>query len=170
MSSILLTIVGSVLVTLIATLVFRNLATPERRLDYELTELSVDDPTFERCMAHLLGPPLVGGNRVTTLKNGDEIFPAMLAAIRSAERTITFETYIYWSGEIGHEFADALAERARAGVHVHVLLDWLGSRSLDADSIELLSQAVPEVERVPSLAVVQPRADEQPHAPQDSCG
>ena len=51
----------------------------------------------------------------------------MLAAIRGAKRTIDFETYIYWSGAIGREFADALAERARAGVKVNVLLDWVGS-------------------------------------------
>ena len=52
----------------------------------------------------------------------------MLEAIRGAQQTITFETYIYWSGDIGREFADALAERARAGVKVHVLLDWVGSQ------------------------------------------
>ena len=74
-------------------------------------------------MGSLLGPGIVGGNRVQELLNGEQIFPAMLAAIRSAQRSITFETYIYWSGDIGREFAEALAERARAGVKVHVLLD-----------------------------------------------
>ena len=67
------------------------------------------------------------GNRFEALLNGDQIFPSMLSAIRSAQRSITFETYIYWSGAIGKAFADALAERARAGVKVHVLLDWVGS-------------------------------------------
>jgi cardiolipin synthase len=52
-------------------------------------------------MSTLLGPPLLTGNRVDTLLNGDEIFPAMLEAIRNARRTITFETYIYWSGTSG---------------------------------------------------------------------
>ena len=70
----------------------------------------------------------MSGNRYRVLVNGDQIFPAMLAAIRGARKTINFETYIYWSGAIGKEFADALAERARAGVKVHVLLDWVGSR------------------------------------------
>ena len=56
----------------------------------------------------------------------------MLAAIRDAKETITFESYIYWSGSIGREFAEALSERARAGVKVHVLLDWLGSNKLDS--------------------------------------
>ncbi len=135
------------LVTLFATLIFRNLATPERKLNYQLREMAVDDPTFERCMAHLLGPPLVDGNRVTTLLNGDEIFPAMLAAVRNAKTNITFETYIYWSGHIGQEFVDALSERARAGIRVHVLLDWLGSNRMNATEIEELRQAGVEIER-----------------------
>jgi cardiolipin synthase len=133
--------------TFLFTLLVRNLAAPERKLDYQLRDLAVDDPTFERCMAHLLGPPLVGGNRITTLNNGDEIFPAMLAAIRNATSTITFETYIYWSGQVGKEFVDALTERARAGVRVHVLLDWLGSNRMSAAEIRELSSAGVEVER-----------------------
>lgn len=133
--------------TFLLMLLVRNLAAPERKLDYELQELSVDDPTFERCMAHLLGPPLVGGNRITTLNNGDEIFPAMLAAARNAKSNITFETYIYWTGQIGKEFVKALTERARAGVHVHVLLDWLGSNRMRAAEIEELRSSGVEVER-----------------------
>src|SRR4051794_20775824 len=61
----------------------------------------VDDPQFARTMGHLLGPPLDGGHTVTTLNNGDEIFPAMLEAIASARKTITFETFIYYDGDIG---------------------------------------------------------------------
>ena len=68
----------------------------------------VDDPQFARSMGVLLGPGLLEGNRVDTLLNGDQIFPAMLEAIRGAKKTITFETYIYWSGKVGKEFADAL--------------------------------------------------------------
>ena len=128
-------------VTLALSILKRNLVTPERKLDYRLHELALADPTFERCMAHLLGPPLVDGNRITSLLNGDEIFPAMLAAIRSAKVTITFETYIYWSGKVGREFADALAERAKAGVRVHVLLDWIGSNKLDAAALAELQEA-----------------------------
>lgn len=68
----------------------------------------------------------VCGNDLSLLRNGEEIFPAMLDAIRGARRTICFETYIYWDGEIAEEFAEALAERAAAGVAVYVLLDWYG--------------------------------------------
>src|SRR6187549_3851860 len=137
----LLIIVITALITLALSILKRNLVTPERKLDYRLHELALNDPTFERCMAHLLGPPLVDGNRITSLSNGDEIFSAMLAAIRSAQATITFETYIYWSGKIGREFATALIERASAGVKVHVLLDWVGSNHLDATVIAELEQA-----------------------------
>lgn len=148
-----LVIIGvTALVTLFSTLIFRNFASPERKLDYQLRELAVDDPTFERCMAHLLGPPLVDGNRVTALNNGDEIFPAMLTALRNAQSTINFETYIYWAGKVGQDFADALSERARAGVRVHVLLDWLGSNRMSKSAMDKLSTAGVEVERYRPLS------------------
>src|SRR5215217_3741190 len=91
----------------------------------------VDDPQFARTMGHLLGPPLDGGNTVKTLNNGDEIFPAMLEAIAAARKTITFETFIYYRGDIGRRFTDALEERARAGVKVHLLIDAVGSGRID---------------------------------------
>ena len=93
-------------------------------------------------MGLLLGPSIVEGNKATELINGDAIFPAMLKAIREARKTILFETYIYWSGEIGDEFADALAERARAGVKVLVLLDWVGSAKIAPNLIETMSRPV----------------------------
>jgi cardiolipin synthase A/B len=101
----------------------------------------VASPQFLRSMGVLLGPALEPGNRVDTLVNGDEIFPAMLAAIKGARRSITFESYIYWKGEVGKEFADALAERARAGVKVHVLLDWAGSHKMDQDTLNEMGRA-----------------------------
>ncbi|MDP1567652.1 MAG: phospholipase D-like domain-containing protein, partial [Polaromonas sp.] len=72
---------------------------------------------------------------------GDQIFPSMLEAIRGARRSITFETYIYWSGDIGKQFADALTERARAGVQVHVLLDWVGSQKIDETFLQTMEAA-----------------------------
>jgi len=86
-------------------------------------------------------PAILEGNRFDVLVNGDEIFPAMLSAIRSAEKSVTFESYIYWSGSIGREFADALSERARAGVKVHVLLDWLGSSKLDSTQLAAMQES-----------------------------
>ncbi len=108
---------------------------------------ALSDAAFARELGVLLGPPFLDGNRVTTLLNGDQIFPAMLAAIRSASVSITFETYIYWSGDIGRAFADALAERARHGVKVHVLLDWVGSAKMDEQLIEAMKDAGVEVHK-----------------------
>lgn len=95
-------------------------------------------------MGAILGAPFIGGNRVVTLNNGDQIFPAMLKAIRAAKRTITFETYVFEEGEVPRRFAEALAERARAGVKVHALLDAHGAsksrvyhRMLRAAGVEL---------------------------------
>jgi cardiolipin synthase len=100
-----------------------------------------------RSLGVLLGPPIIDGNKVEVLVNGDQIFPAMLAAIRAAEKTITFETYIYWSETIGKEFSEALAERARAGVKVHVMLDFIGSVKMEESILERMKQAGVQVER-----------------------
>ena len=134
--------------TLGVTLIVLNLSSGERKIDHRIAHLyGVGDPQFLRAMGNLLGPPLVKGNSVVELLNGDEIFPAMLSAIRGATRTITFETYIYWSGSIGAEFAEALCERARAGVKVHVLLDWVGSGKMEPAYLERMKQAGAQVER-----------------------
>jgi cardiolipin synthase len=98
-------------------------------------------------MGSLLGPPIVPGSCVTALCNGDEIFPAMLEAIRGAAKTICFETFIYWSGSIGREFAEALSERARAGVKVHVMLDWVGANRIDESLVKMMTDAGVQVVR-----------------------
>ncbi len=108
---------------------------------------AVDDPQFLRSMGSLLEPGILASNHVTTLINGDQIFPAMLDAIHSAQKTICLETYIYWSGDIGRQFTDALAERARAGVKVHVLIDWVGSRRIDSSLLNWMRRSGVEVER-----------------------
>jgi cardiolipin synthase A/B len=89
----------------------------------------VSDPEFIGSALALADPVLVPGNKLQLLHNGDEYFPAMLAAIRSAKKTINFEAFIFYSDPIGDQFRDALSERARAGVEVRVLLDGIGSSS-----------------------------------------
>jgi cardiolipin synthase len=132
--------------TLLATFVVLNLVPPEPEVDPKVVRLyATDSEQFRRDMGAMLGPPIVAGNRIEALQNGDEMFPAMLAAIRGAEHTITLETYIYWSGRIGQAFADALAERARAGVRVHVLLDWVGSQRIEQRLIDQMTNAGVEV-------------------------
>jgi cardiolipin synthase len=101
-------------------------------------QFTVRDLAFVQTMHALTGSPIVDGNRVEILRNGVQIFPAMLAAIRGAQKTINLEFYIYWDGEIGRQFAEALAERARAGVHVKVILDSVGSAQMSEALIEFL--------------------------------
>ncbi|HEY5121237.1 MAG TPA: hypothetical protein VII84_06645, partial [Acidimicrobiales bacterium] len=80
-----------------------------------------------RTLVEVVETPGTEGNRVTALHNGCQIFPAMFGAIRSAEHTIDFLTFVYWKGEIGTEMGEALCHRAKAGVRVRVLLDAWGS-------------------------------------------
>lgn len=139
-------IFASVLATLIVGLIVTNFTLGEKKVTRDIPHLyTVHDAQFRRTMGVMLGPTIVAGNRVDTLLNGDQIFPAMLQAIGAAEHTITFETFIYWSGEVGKEFAEALAERARAGVKVHVLLDWVGSNKMEDAQIEAMKQAGVEI-------------------------
>ncbi len=134
--------------TLLAVFLTFNIKPGEKRIERQLQRLySIDDPQFRRSMSVLLGPPILDGNQVVVLRNGDQIFPSMLKAIRGAEHTITFETYIYWSETIGKEFSDALAERARAGVKVHVLLDFIGSMKMDAAAMQSMKDAGVQLER-----------------------
>ena len=133
--------------TSLLTLVLLNLHAGEKQIRYQLSHrFSVTDPQFLRCMSQLLGPGIVPGNRITALHNGDQMFPAMLAAIRGANKSITFETYIYWSGEIGKKFSEAFCERARAGVQAHVMIDWEGSGKIESKYVDELKAAGVEVE------------------------
>jgi cardiolipin synthase len=103
-------------------------------------EMAADSPAFLDSMEGSTGVPLMGGNLVTILNNGDEFYPSMLEAIRSARRSITIEAYIYWRGEIGLEFAEAIAERARAGVAVKLLLDTVGSATIGYEILDTLAR------------------------------
>ena len=141
-------IAGGIVLALVGFFLWANLGSNEKKIERRLERLySLEDPRFTQELGALLGPPLVDGNRLRALLNGDQIFPPMLAAIRAAKQTITFETYIYWSGDIGREFVEALSERARAGVKVHVLLDWVGSAKMDKPMLDALKAAGVQVER-----------------------
>jgi len=129
-----------------AVLLIANLTLGDKRIDEQVpTHYAVEDRQFLRSMNVLLGPQLMPGNRARALLNGDQIFADMLAAIRGARRSITFETYIYWSGAIGGQFTEALIERAQAGVKVHLLYDALGSQRIDHKAIERMRVAGVEV-------------------------
>ncbi len=138
----------SSILTLFVCFVAINLLPGEKRLEERVVApYAVEDEAFGRAMGTLFGPPLVAGNRVEPLENGAQIFPAMLEAIRGAQRSVNFETYIYWSGHIGTAFADAMAERARAGIKVHLILDAVGSGKIDESALKTMSAAGVEIER-----------------------
>ena len=98
-----------------------------------------------RVLEALVGVPFTEGNRIDVLRNGDEIFPAWLEAIRTATRTIDLLTYLWGKGPVTGEIASALVERARAGVRVRVLLDALGSKGVDRSLVERLRGAGAQV-------------------------
>ena len=140
-------IIGAI-VTAACMVIARNLSSPEKKIRYAIDpDCSAGDAQFVRAMSNMLGPPLLDGNRVTPLQNGAQIFPAMLEAIRCARKTVTFETFIYWSGSTGKRFAEAIIERAHGGVRVHVLLDWLGAAKIDHELVQQMEAAGVEVVR-----------------------
>ncbi len=133
---------------LVVGLLVSNFIGGEKKIQQPIKRLyALEDPRFMQELGVLLGPPFVQGTGVRALLNGDEIFPPMLAAIRAAQVSITFETYIYWQGDIGREFAAALAERASQGVKVHVLLDWVGSAKMEDGLVEQMTQSGVQVQR-----------------------
>ncbi|HEY5973012.1 MAG TPA: phospholipase D-like domain-containing protein, partial [Pseudoxanthomonas sp.] len=137
-----LIVTGTLIATFLAFILAMNFATPEKKLERAVVHRhAIADSAFRREMSVMLGPAILPGNRVVALQDGDEIFPEMLHAIRAAKVSITFETYIYWSGEIGKEFTQALSGRARAGIPVNVIIDWAGSVKMDDDLLAQMQQA-----------------------------
>ena len=140
-------LVIAIVATAVVTVFALNFIGSEKRIQHEIVHrYTIDNAQFRREIGTLLGPALIGGNRIENLENGDAIFPPMLAAIQGAQRSINMETYIYWSGDIGDRFAEALEERARAGVAVHVLLDWAGSQRIEDELLQEMKDAGIQVE------------------------
>ena len=138
----------TILVTGFCFVIFMNFITAEKQIQRNLKpHYAIANPQFSRSVSALLGPPFIAGNDIQVFINGDDIFPAMLNAIKNAKDTITFETFIYWSGSIGEEFSRALSERAQAGVDVHVLLDWLGSIKMETAQIDKMREAGVQIQR-----------------------
>ncbi|MFI1676417.1 phosphatidylserine/phosphatidylglycerophosphate/cardiolipin synthase family protein [Streptomyces sp. NPDC020607] len=96
---------------------------------------------IRRRLERLIGIAATEGNALVPLRNGDEIFAAMLAGIRRAEHTVDMMTFVYWKGDIALQFAETLAERARAGVRVRLLLDGFGSRLIETEQLAVMEQA-----------------------------
>ena len=142
------TIFFTAVATVLLVVLAMNFATPEKKMERKIEHrYSIDDPQFRREMSVMLGPSVIQGNQVTALQNGVEIFAAMLEAIDGARVSVNFETYIYWSGEIGKKFADALSAKAREGIPVNVVIDWAGSIKMDEELLEQMEKAGVNVHR-----------------------
>jgi cardiolipin synthase A/B len=109
---------------------------------YQLAdEIQVDSPDFLRAAEAVTGAPISEGNHAEVLINGDAIFPAFLETMRSAEATLNVQTYVYWKGEIADQVADAICERAKAGVRCNVILDALGAAKMSPRLITEMEEA-----------------------------
>jgi cardiolipin synthase len=108
---------------------------PKYGLDHDF---AIESSEFLHSMAGATNTPFMPGNRIDILNNGDQFYPAMLEAIGQARRAITFEAYIYWAGEVGRKFSEAMAAKARSGVAVKILLDAVGSPDIGGEILETL--------------------------------
>jgi cardiolipin synthase len=114
-----------------------------------------DIDRMRRALEGVLGMPATEGNVVEVLRNGNEIFPAMLDSIAGAAHTVDFLTFVYWSGEIGERVAEALAGRARARVRVRVLLDAWGAHPIDKSLVAMMESAGVQVRWFRPLSLFQ---------------
>ena len=128
---------------------------PRVGLDHEFC---VDDDEFLTTMAGSTGDSVLRRKPIEILNNGDEFYPAMLKAIAQAQCSVTIEAYIYWAGEIGKRFAEALAARAKSGVGVKILLDAVGSSTIGDEILEILEKGECQLAWYNPVASVQPRA------------
>jgi cardiolipin synthase len=125
----------------------------------QIPEIALGEATFFPTIEAHTDAPIVGGNRVEVLLNGNETFPRMLQDISSAKSTITFAQYLYEDGSIARDLAQAFAERCRAGIKVDILLDSHGSGGAPGDIIATMKDAGCHVEyfrRVDAAGVIFP--------------
>jgi cardiolipin synthase len=113
---------------------------------YKIPNILVGEPSFFPTIEAYTDAPIVGGNRIDLLFNGDETFPAMLRDIRTAKSTITFAQYLYEEGAISYEFAQAFSDRCRAGVQVYILIDNQGSQKIPGEIPTMMRDAGCHVE------------------------
>ena len=113
----------------------------------DIPEITLGETAFFPTIEAHTDAPIVTGNRIDILLNGDETFPAMLREIKRAKSTITFAQFLYEDGAIAREFAEAFAERCRKGVIVDILLDNYGSVKVPSEIIKTMKEAGCHVEQ-----------------------
>jgi len=111
-----------------------------------LPDLRLGEPSFFPTLEAYAAAPIVPGNRVEFLLNGEEIFPALIESIQSAHKTITYAQYFYEDGPVSRDIANALSERGLAGVGVNVLLDAFGALGIPGEYVDMMRRAGCHVE------------------------
>ena len=130
-------------VALLAVAAFVYIAQPSEHspvygLDHDF---SIGSDQFLTTIAGATGTPFSPNSSLQIYNNGDEFYPAMIDAIHGAKNSISIEAYIYWAGHVGRLFANALAEKARAGIAVRILLDAVGSSTIGKEIIDTLQSS-----------------------------
>jgi cardiolipin synthase len=111
-----------------------------------LPTLKIGEPAFAATITGYTEAPIVAGNRIDVLLNGDEIFPAKIKLIKAATKTINYAQYVFEEGQPADDVARALAERCRAGVQVNVLVDAVGAMAMPAEQRQIMTEAGCRVE------------------------
>ena len=106
-----------------------------------LPTVDLGEPAFYPTLQAYGGAPILGGNDVRILLNGEQIFPAVVEAIQAARTSITYAQYFFDEGPVAHDVIQALAERCRAGIPAHILVDGVGSLNMPAEDRETLREA-----------------------------
>jgi cardiolipin synthase A/B len=107
--------------------------------------LAVQGPSFARGLWRIAAADVSSGNRVSLLCDGPATFDAMVHLIHEAKKTIAFECYIFRSDDVGDRFGHALVEAIGRGVHVRLLLDWIGIRGTSRAFLRKLGEAGVEI-------------------------
>ena len=138
-------------IVLLGTMLWTNL----RERSFRVTVPHIE--SFEEALPSIAGMTkaiIIPDNKVEVLQNGDELFPALLQSIAEAEKTIHFETYVWWKGDICATLAEAFAKRAREGVEVRLMIDALGSLKMDKRLEKLMKDAGCKVTRYHPIRLV----------------
>lgn len=130
-----------------SVLFFNATPKPKRLLEPVIVDFDTSDAVFRRSMGLILEQPIIAGNRIEPLMDGEAIYAAMLDAIDAADVSVTFETFEFWGEEATEPFVEALIAAAERGVVVHALIDYVGSMSAADSKFERMLDAGVEVIR-----------------------
>jgi cardiolipin synthase len=137
-------LIGTLALLVVAAFLFNPI---EESPEYGLThEFGIESTEFLPTISGATDTPFLPGNKIEIYNNGDQFYPPMLEAISQAQSSVTIEAYIYWAGDIGRKFADALAAKGKSGVTVKILLDWVGSATISDEIMEKLKGGGCEVQ------------------------